>query len=204
MLLPSLHRTVKPLILSLSAACWSIAPAVGQAQRPPAVGARVRVVLPAGGGQAQRHVYGRLFRLGGGGGGGGEDSVLILTGDFGARQDTLAFALSEGGPRLERAVAGRGHGGTGAILGGLVGAVAGGAIAAASYRPCTQQGLFACLMYPSEQAQTAAGAVLGGAGGALVGLLIGSSIRSETWAPVRGAGVHLMIAPGSMGLSVAF
>lgn len=200
MLLPSLHRTVKPFILSLSAVCGLIEPAVGQTGRPPAVGARVRVVLPAEGSRPQRYVSGRLFRL-------GRDSVLILTGDWGARgarQDTVAFALSEGGPRLERLVRGHGHGGTGAALGALVGAVTGGAIDSATWQPCTQQGWLACLVYPSQEAQTAAGAVLGGAGGALVGLIIGSSIRSETWGPVRTASAHVMLTPGAVGIRLAF
>ncbi|HXM38656.1 MAG TPA: hypothetical protein VN908_08365 [Gemmatimonadales bacterium] len=197
MSLPSLRHVVKLCLTTLSAVCALITPAAGQTEPPPAVGARVRVVLPAAAGHAERYVIGRLFHL-------GKDSVLILTGDFGARQDTLAFALGEGGSRLERPVAGQGHGRTGAALGAVVGAITGAAIGTAAYRPCEPQGFFACIMYPSEAEQTAAYAVLGGAGGALVGLIIGSSIRSERWMPVSGVSAHVMLAPGVVGIRLAF
>ena len=197
MLLPSLRHAVKALVTTLSAVCALITPVAGQTEPPPAVGARVRVVLPAVDGHAERYIFGRLFRLGG-------DSVLLLTGAFGARQDTLAFALSESGPRLERPVAGRSHGRGGAALGAVVGALTGAAIGSAAYRPCTQPGFFACIAYPSQSEETAAYAVLGGVGGALVGLMVGSFIRSETWVPVSDVSAHIMLAPGVVGIRLAF
>lgn len=59
-------------------------------------------------------------------------------------------------------------------------------------------------MYPSQGVQAAGGAILGTAGGALVGLVIGTSIRSETWVRGRNAGVRVAGTPRAAGVSVAF
>jgi hypothetical protein len=185
------------VVMGLIAAGTPAAPAAAQGDSLPAIGSRIRVVFPAANGQPDRYVVGRFVRLVG-------DSVVLLKGEGGlaAREDTATFSL--GGRHVERQVASRGHGGTGAALGSVLGAIAGGAVGAASWKPCHQTGLFACMWYPSQSGQTTAGAVVGALGGALLGWMVGTSIRESIWAPVRNAGMHLTLTPRGIGIGIAF
>ena len=49
---------------------------------------------------------------------------------------------------------------------------------------------------------TAGGAFVGAAGGAVLGLVIGSAIRSESWVPVYTVGVHIAIEAGVGGIRI--
>ncbi len=192
-----LYRSVMPVATSLTAVFALAQPVVAQTEPALARGARLRVVIPAVDGQPERYVPGALVRLAG-------DTVVLLTGWGPAGPDTLVYALAEGGGRrLERVAGSYGHGGTGAALGAVFGALVGGVVASVTWQPCTQQGPFACLLYPSRGVRTAAGVVRGAAGGALVGLVIGRAVRTETWEPLRTAGVRLGIAPRAVGISLA-
>lgn len=169
--------------------------ALAQTDSLPAIGTRVRVMIPASGGQSDRYVVGRFVRF-------NEDGVVLLKGDWGqAREDTLTLEL-EGGRRLERPVDGGGYGQVGALLGGVVGALSGAAIASASWTPCAETGLFRCMLHPSRSAQASLGALAGATGGVLLGGIIGNSVRHTTWTPVHGAQMHIMLAPGGTGLGI--
>ncbi len=84
----------------------------------------------------------------------------------------------------------------GAVLGAALGALT----AATAWQPCTDTGFMACLVHPSRKFT----AVLGAAGGALVGLVIGSSIRMDTWERAPTASVHIGISTGAVRVNVAF
>jgi hypothetical protein len=148
----------------------------------------VRVVIPAADGQSQRYVTGTLVQL-------TADTVVIAPGG--------AVPLNEDW-RLEQSVGSRGHGGKGAALGAVIGAMTGAVIGAVTWQPCTETGWFACFMHPSQEAQVAGVAVLGGAAGALVGFVIGKSVRTEAWQVVYTGSVRLAVAPGAAGISLSF
>src|SRR6266853_6305488 len=96
----------------------------------------------------------------------------------------------------------------GAKLGGLLGGVTGGMSAAAHWQPCKPPpgifGSWSCAFHPSQRVAAAAGAIVGAGGGALLGFVIGSFIRSETWIPVRTEGVSIALTPAGAGIRVAF
>jgi hypothetical protein len=51
---------------------------------------------------------------------------------------------------------------------------------------------------------TLGGVFVGAAGGALLGLVIGSTIRSESWVPVYTVGARIAIAAGVGGVRITF
>lgn len=198
-----LHRSVIPVATTLTTLFALAQPLVAQTESSLATGARVRVVIPAVDGQSKRYVPGELVRLAG-------DTVVLLTGWGTVGPDTLVYALGEGGGRrLERLTGRHGHRGTGVALGTAFGALAGGLIGAATWRPCTPQGSDACLFSTlisnsSREMQAAEGVLLGALGGALAGLVIGAVVRTETWEPLRTSGIRLGIAPGAVRISLPF
>jgi hypothetical protein len=48
------------------------------------------------------------------------------------------------------------------------------------------------------------GAILGAAGGGLIGLLIGGTSHGGHWVPVETAGIQVALGPGRLGLQVSF
>ena len=196
-----LHRSVISVATTLTTVFALAQSLVAQTDSTLARGARVRVVIPALDGQSVRYVPGALVRLVG-------DTVVILTGWRTVGADTLVYVLGEGGGwRLERLTGSHGHRGTGVALGTAFGALAGGLIGVATWRPCAPQGSDACFfsgIYSSREMQTAGGVFLGAVGGALAGLVIGAVVRTETWEPLRTSGIRLGIAPGAVRIRLAF
>jgi hypothetical protein len=100
------------------------------------------------------------------------------------------------------------------VLGAVAGAVAGAAIADANYRdPCAGSGGIggaACQLASTSKGEAgAAGALLGGALGALGGLLIAQALSTERWETVPLAGLKVEVArrPGgrlALGASLPF
>ena len=73
----------------------------------------------------------------------------------------------------------------GAIIGLLVGGVAGAAIGYASYQKCESQGeFFSCIADFGPAYGALGGALVIGLGGGVVGALIGRLIKTERWAEV--------------------
>jgi hypothetical protein len=70
----------------------------------------------------------------------------------------------------------------GALIGFLVGAAGGAALAAATYKP-TPCSWF-CFVNMGRGQTAVLGGTLGGLGGALVGALLGATVPAETWVPV--------------------
>jgi hypothetical protein len=94
----------------------------------------------------------------------------------------------------------------GALSGGAIGGIAG----AVSYSPCVRTEPLACLFTPNNAREAAE---LGGAAGALLGLvvgaLIGAFVVTDSWVPADFASVsHVSIVPHAKGvgaqLSVSF
>ena len=84
----------------------------------------------------------------------------------------------------------------GAIIGLLVGGVAGAAIASASVEECVPEGWFSC--FGSDMGSgfvSLVGALVGGAGGALFGGLIGSAIKTDRWQEVPLDRVRVSLGP---------
>lgn len=160
-----------------------------------ASGARVRVRIAADAETPAYDVVGRLVRLTG-------DTVVISP-----ENGVVVPIVLNAQRHLQVRVSSRGHGGTGAKLGVLWGAVTGGISAAATWQPCTPApgflGGLSCAFHPSRGAQATGGAILGAGGGALLGFAIGSLIRTETWIPVRKGGLTIALTPAGAGISIA-
>ncbi len=93
--------------------------------------------------------------------------------------------------------------GEGAGIGFLLGVFAGAAIGLASYE-CEP-----CFIDLGPGTYAAAGAVIGGLGGLVVGALIGSAIETDRWMEMRVASMRVSVAPQrdgrfALGLSVRF
>src|SRR6266849_5912470 len=169
---------------------WTLLPiAAAQTAPPLGTGTRVRIVIPARDSQPERYITGSLVRLAG-------DTVVVAPGGLG-----LAWARTvalDDGRRLEVVASSHGHGGKGAALGALIGGVTVGFVAGVTSHPCSG-------FCPVDKGTEAlGGAFVGAAGGAIVGMLIGSSLRDETWVPVRTAGVRVALVPRGVGISLHF
>jgi hypothetical protein len=190
---------MKTTLMGLAFWCALAQVAAAQTAAPLAKGTRVRVVVPAEGGQPERTVSGGLLSLQG-------DTASIWPDDS---QGLPALApekhVLSGGRRLEVVAGTRGHAGDGFLLGTGIGALSGALIGFATFEPCVSTGFLSCMMAPqSRTAAAGMGAALGGVGGALLGLVFGAFNRTENWVPVRTAGVHVALTPRGIGLSMAF
>jgi hypothetical protein len=174
---------------SLLTVMLSLAPApalaAAGAQAAPAVpvGTRVRFTPP----ERMRGLVGTIA-------GQRHDTLLLRT----ERDDTVPVPLAEL-DRLELSRGVHGHALKGLGLGFLVGAVVGGVVGAA--------------VEPDELlgrgVNVAAGIILGGAGGSLIGLGVGASVRTERWEAIPGDGAGAANGPRSaggltLGLSLRF
>lgn len=148
------------------------------------------------------------------------DSIVVLTvrerpGQTGAT-DTVRQAVARAKVRTLDVMREHGKAGTGAVLGLLVGAVAGGVIGSSTWKdPCAGavgwEGMF-CGLGETQNERSTAGALIGGLGGALLGAFIGSGITSSRWESVplpskAGVAVGVGTLPGdrlALGASVAF
>ena len=191
-----------PAMLSLAAcvsgggqASTTVAPAPARSDsivaRIPQRNDRVRIVFPATAAQPQRFVAGYLQRL-------TSDTVIL------ARGMVLDTVTLNGGRQLQAVVGSRGHTWTGVGLGALSGGIVGGVIGASTWQPCTDTGFLACLMYPSQGAQMAGAAVLGGLLGGLVGGAIGAGTHTDEWGTVPIAGMRVSLRPNGIGLRFTF
>jgi hypothetical protein len=148
-------------------------------------GEQVRVVSPpATPGQADSVATGSVVRL-------VNDTLVIDAGWTGLAHRLLAFDV-EGDTRVEVLQGGHSHLWTfvGAIGGGLIV----GALANAKYRHVRPD---CCL---NQSRYTLAGAIVGFAGGALIGVLIDSRHPGGHWVPVQTHGMQVAIGPAGVGL----
>lgn len=175
------------VVFGLSAFSAIQQPLRGQEAGPIVVGTRVRVVIPDSNGTSTQQIPGTLVRLVG-------DTAVLLSGGF-SRPESLKVAL-ENGRQLEVMLASHGHGAAGAAVGALVGGVTGAIVGGARSSSCTG------LCQIGQDSQTAGAVFLGAAGGALLGLVIGSSIRSEIWVPVKTSGVRVGLLPRGLGVRI--
>jgi hypothetical protein len=151
----------------------------------------VRIVFPATATQPQRTLTGNFRRLTG-------NTVIVARG---IQADTVRLG---DGQQLQVVTRSRGHGGKGALIGTIAGAVVGGVAAAAAYTPCTSEPLACGLFYPSQGAQVLGGAVLGAGAGALVGWLVGSGTHTEEWGTVNLQAVGVSVRPAGLGVRISF
>lgn len=156
-----------------------------QAQRPLEPGARVRITAP----DHRPVTVGNLVRITG-------DTAAIV--DANGTLTTVVLGPSR---RLELSLGRRRQVGRGAGTGFLLGAVAGAALGAASWKPC-EPNAFLCLQ-PENRGQAAVlGGVLLGVPGLVVGALAGSA-RRERWERVRRqADVSVHVAPSQARIGV--
>lgn len=139
------------------------------AQRAPSQGDRVRIVLASG-----ERVTGTVEPS--------APDTLSLAADYGASRviamsDVGALELSGG--RHRRFARNLGFGVAGS-------AVVGGTLAAVTWSPCTDTGIFACLLHPESRSDALLMGLVGGAIiGLPVGLIAGLAITEERWEPVQ-------------------
>jgi hypothetical protein len=173
-------------------------PLLAQAGSVVARGSRVRVVLaPVAPGRQEQRVEGTLLRA-------SDDSIVLLTGP--ALSDTSAYVLWQQGtlyPRLELKHGSRGHAGTGAVVGFLVGVV--GSVYENARRPsvdekCGSDDLCRGLYNFGEAFNSP---ILVGIGGALYGGIIGALIRTDNWETVNLRGVRIAITPRGAVIRIA-
>ena len=156
----------------------------GQETAALAAGARVRVIAPKPvcnypeAAPCYRRVVGTVESL--------QDDTVVIAPDSAPAQ---AINLSDGQP-LEMSLGMRGHGGTGALIGAIVGLV----VVHQAWQSCG-----GC-----EGEVPIGGALLGIAGGASLGAITGSMFRSEVWVPVHAAGIRIVAGPGRAGFMLSF
>ena len=184
------YRTPGILAAALTALAVT---ATAVAQQPPQLAPTVVRVLLVRPGTRDTAVLatGNLQRL-------TSDTVTVVSTSI-AQPGPHTIALNDAN-RLEVRMQRRSYAVHGAFFGALAGAIAGYLIASAAWTPCTQTGPFACMFYPTRDEQGGYGLVVGLAGGAGLGAIVGSTIHHDTWAPLavpkRGA--------VALGLSVRF
>ena len=175
-------------LLAFSCCAGLVLVQVAAAQTVPSLqkGALVRIVVPARIGSPEQRVTGTLIRL-------QDDTVIIERGGGGAAlPESSTVALGQG-DSLEFLRRRHSYGGTGALLGALVGGALGAATGGSGQS--TNFG---------RQAGTAGGAILGAGAGALLGLVIGSSLHGDTWVPVQTTGVRVAVTPGGVGITLSW
>lgn len=158
------------------------------AQRLPPVlrGARATAVVPTGGCErAMRATDTIIMRE--------ADHVVRATETIGARARSRICAPSQ---EWRSDLSSHDHAGRGALIGAAAGALAGGAMAFATWEPCHLAGWFGC-MFSDRGFRTAAGGAIGVFAGAVVGAVIGTAIRTKPAAEARFA---VMLA--GMGVSL--
>lgn len=174
-----------PLLVATLALCAAITTTLASQVIPP--GSVLRVKLK---GDPQTVLFGTLVRV-------QRDTVSLRPRyDPAATLTTVPLANVAG---VDISQGTHGHAKTGAFIGGGLGALTG-AVIFAGYRD-----MFG-LASESEKAGAALlGGVVCGAGGAAVGALVGSVIRSEGWksAPVSDLRVAPVVSLGRMGLGVS-
>ncbi len=119
-----------------------------------------------------------------------------------------ALALSlDSVTKLEVSQGQKSHTVEGAIIGLLVGGVAGAAIGYASYQECEPQGeFFSCILDFGPEQSALGGALVIGLGGGVVGALIGRSIKTDRWAEVPLDRVRVSLGPqrdGRLGIGAS-
>lgn len=194
-------------VLALAAALLLLpaAPRAARAQAPGSAdslartGRRVRLWLTPGATRTRDYqepevVTGQLVRL-------GADSVVV---DRGGRLVAVPRAqVTQLAVSVARASRGRGAL-RGAGIGFLVGGVTGATLAGLTYTPCSP-GEWICLT--RSEAMAFGGALLG-AGGIVVGGIVGAARGGERWravpVPEVAAGARLQVAPRGVMLSLRF
>jgi hypothetical protein len=133
-------------------------------------------------------VKGRLVRL-------EDQSVTIDAEDGREGPRMLSFNLHQGW-RLQRLAGTRRQGGTGAAVGAVAGAALMG-VALAAGGDCDG-------FCRTNAGEAIAALSIGAAAGGAIGLVIGSLGRGDRWVPVQTSGVRVTLAPGRLGVRVAF
>lgn len=94
---------------------------------------------------------------------------------FHTQSGNTSESYSTNSDRVNFARTSKGNAGEGFLYGALGGAVLGGLVGAIAYTPCDDTGFLACMMHPESRGHSALlGAVAGAALGGLVGMIIGS------------------------------
>ncbi len=150
---------------------------------------RARVVFPAGPSGRPGYVVGWVYSL--------KADTLVLA--RGPQVDTI---LLRGGRQLQVAVGSTGAGATGATIGGVVGGVIGAVVGVSSYSPCTSS--YTPCVFKERSQYAAFIATLGGGAGALVGYLVGSSVRTEQWETIELPPASLNFRPSGVSLRISF
>ena len=174
---------IAAVVLTLSVLFALPVPAHGQQLAP---GMRVRIVSMASRDEGDVLMVGAFERLEG-------DTIHLTPVGSGGASRAIALADTHA---LEVSRGFRGHAMTGAIIGGLVGVVAG------AVAPCEDpEGMY---LGPScDELRPFAVAMLGG-GGVLVGALIGLVAQTEQWQRVPGPRITLAPTPtGRLGIVIS-
>jgi hypothetical protein len=183
-----MRRRAAGLIAVLAALGPPRAPAQDAASADLKRGTPVRVMRIQSGGERSELARGTLERL-------APDTVV-----FTVAGDSVASMVLGAGRELE---ARTGHESSviqGALLGFLVGGIAGWAIGAESYQPCEGTGL-SCIGDFGAGPHIAGSIALYGMAGALLGGALGSQLRRDTWQAVgRGPTFTVVAQPAARGM----
>lgn len=192
----SILKRVAALLLVLPAT--SAAQAAQSAARSNAMavpGTQVRVMRQMNGWRRQE-TSGRLVRLRG-------DTAVVQV-NF----DSIATIPLRGDLEMEVRTGHTSHVLRGAGIGLAVGGAVGTMVGAAAYRKCTSTEMFGCIADFGIGFSMLGGALLVGAGGAVIGAFIGAAHGTDSWTPVRRASaLHAGIAPapgGGVRISAGF
>jgi hypothetical protein len=143
-----------------------------RAEPSPGAGERIRITIPAGMERESRRVEGRLLELYG-------DSLLLAR--TSGTSTVIRLPLDA---TIERAVSRRGH----ALEGALLGMISAGVLGGRKRSPSDDESGLRSVVYGSV--------------GALIGGLMGSTISSETWAPVVWHRESSLTAPAGTGVGI--
>lgn len=143
-----------------------------RAEPSPGAGERIRITIPPGAERESRRVEGRLLELYG-------DSLLLAR--PGGASTAMRLPLDA---TIERAVSRRGH----ALEGAFLGMISAGVLGSRKRSPSDDESGLRSVVYGSL--------------GALIGGLMGSTISSETWAPVVWHQESSRTAPAGTGVGI--
>lgn len=186
-------ESVVRLLLAAAAIAALTSPLRAQQEATLVKGSRVRVNVFDESTRQVRQVIGTLERL-------ERDTAFVRVGS--RQPEPLALAQ---GDYLELSVPVGTNARSGTMVGALAGAIGGGLIGMATYQACQPQpGQPQCEFKWGEGRRIVFGAVVGGAGGALAGYLIGRTMHRHVWMPVNTQGVQVALGPGTALLRITF
>jgi hypothetical protein len=169
---------LRPELAVLLALLGVAIPGTSRAQSPHASGGRIRVWV-----RPDSALVGTAALV-------STDSVVLAP----DRGDNLIAIRLGPGTRIEVSRGMHGHARLGAVIGMALGTVSGAVIGHATYH-CRKTGFLDSICDMGPGPLMAIDAVVGAAGGYLLGTIVGAIVQTEQWAPLRPGSLQALIAP---------